>query len=312
MYHPLNPDSLERSYDSPGSTARPPEPPAEPAAPRPVPAPAPSGPVWRPPDPLGATEYVVRPKDTLSQVAQDRLGTTKKLPLLLLANPAIASAHAIGAGEHLVLPGPGYFAGPFLVSGERAATGELLRWSEPDRTGFLGVAVEDSGPGGLDRHLVLEVRDGRSRLAFSSADQAWRGAHFDRYRRGWDWEAVDLDGDKGLDLVASNAFGAGSGSAFYAYAFHAGPTGYRRHALAEGLRGGEFAPTRRLLRDGTIELRGVREQLLPEGQLVQPVRVLCRWTGAGFELREAEAGPGSFERAAARPPAAPAPSGPLK
>jgi LysM repeat protein len=295
----------------------PPYPPPPPAGP-PVPAdpatgaaPAPAAhsapvPAWRPPDSAHAAGYVIQPKDTLSEVAQRRLGSVRQVPLLLLTNPGLPDAHTITAGETLAVPGPGYFAAPFLVSGERAAACALLRWSEAERAGFLGVAVEDSGPAGLDRYLVLEVRGGRSRVVFSSADHPWRGAHCEGYRRGWDWEALDLDGDKGLDLVASISFGVGSGTTFCAYAFHAGPAGYTRHPVVEEAHHGGFAEGRRLFRDRAIEVRAVRETALPGGRVVQPVRILCRWTGAGFERREVELGRGSFERAAA-----PAP-GPLK
>jgi hypothetical protein len=39
------------------------------------------------------------------------------------------------------VPGPGYFAAPFLVDGEKVISARMLRWLEKERRGFLGVEL---------------------------------------------------------------------------------------------------------------------------------------------------------------------------
>jgi hypothetical protein len=264
-----------RNYGPGPTSIRGPEPPIPPPAAAPKTSAAAA---WKRFETAGAAEYLVRPRETLSEIAQGRLGSVRAMPLLLLANPDLASPHAIVAEEPLLVPTPAFFAGPFLAAGEKAASVDLLRWSEGERTAFIGVHVEDSGPAALDRFIVLEAHGGGARLVFSSADCVWQSTHFSRYRRGWTWRAVDLDGDSGLDLVASRHFGTGAAATFYAYAFHSRAGNWSRHALAAPEPAGDFPVRRPLCSDGVITMTSGG----PSG-----ARIYLRWTGNGFESRRA-------------------------
>ena len=287
-YYPLEP----AGYRSPSAAAAPP---VTKVAPKPISR----APAWRPFDPAYATEYSVRPGDTLSEIAQKRLGTVKKLPLLMLANPQVSDVHRIAAEDVLVLPRPGFFAGPFLVSGEKPLATELLRWSKKTRSGFVGVEVDDGGPARLDRFILLEIRGEKSRVVFSSSNHRWTALGVHRYSAGWSWRPVDLDADGDLDLIASRAVGA-PGGGFCAYAFHANGDRYTRYVLAENLIAGALAPGRKVYRSRTVTCEGKRATGLPGGHSIQPVRLVLRWTGTGFTRREVETAPARFVRTVRR------------
>jgi hypothetical protein len=251
--------------------------------------------VWSTPYVGESTEHLVRSGDTVSEIAQSRLGTIRNVPLLLMANPDIGNRHKIAVGQRLLLPRPGYFAGPFLVDGEKADSVEVVRWSEKEREGFLGVHARGAGDAAEDVFMLLWVRGGKSLPVFVSADHDWSTAHFDGYRRGWRWRRVDLDGDGGLDLLASRGFGAGSGTCFYAYAFHRrGDGGYARHPLVEHEPHGEFIERRRLYAGRTFVVTGAEREMLADGWRIQPVQIHCRWTGSGFTRRRVKTGRASL------------------
>jgi hypothetical protein len=256
-------------------------------------------PAWRPFDSAHAAEHVVKAGDTTSQIAQARLGTVKHLPLLLLANPEVTNVHRIAAEDVLVIPGPGYFAGPFLVDGEKATALKLLRWSAGKRRAFLGVEIRDAGPARMDRFLLLEVLRDKSRVVFSSSNHRWGKKAAGRYRRDWTWRVVDLDGDGGLDLLATRRFGSGADGTLYACAFHSRAGKYTKYALAEALLGGEFPPGKKGFRAGTFTFTGNRALTSSAGRSLQPMRIVLRWTGAGFTRREVETGKARLVKTAA-------------
>jgi hypothetical protein len=250
--------------------------------------PGPRVPAWRPFDAAYASEHVVKPGDTVSEIAQARLGTIKKIPLLLLANPEVSDAHRISAGQRLRIPEPGYFAGGFLVGDEKVVDVRLLRSSKKQRSALLGVELRDGGPARRDRFLLLEVKGDRARVIFSSSDHRWGGGHFRSYGGGWTWHAVDLDGDGGLDLAAVRRFG--SEGACYAYAFHRRGGGHARYVLVENLHSGRPAGGSRIYRDRAFTFTGVRVRDLVGIRSRRRVQVRVSWTGSGFTRREVELG----------------------
>ncbi|MDQ6874802.1 MAG: LysM peptidoglycan-binding domain-containing protein [Actinomycetota bacterium] len=75
-----------------------------PAPPAPPPPPPPTVPPALPPPPAVATPYPVRPGDTLSQIAQDRLGNANLWPQIWAANPQIHNPDHISPGDVIDIP----------------------------------------------------------------------------------------------------------------------------------------------------------------------------------------------------------------
>ena len=269
-------DRLEAAAPPSAPPAGAPESPAEEPPLRPGPAQA-APTEWRRLGPEGAAEYEVRHGDSLSEIAQARLGSMLNLPLILMANPEINDPARIIAGQTIRLPGADYFAAPFLLAGERAERQQLLRHSTPAGEGYLGLYLSGKAPVRA-RFIAVQARGGRVRMIFNSAEQALTGP-------GWSWRAVDLDGDGGLDLVGWNP--AVSGGGFGAWAFHRQGEAWRRHALADGNFRGGFAEDRPLYRNRQFIIRGVREVAAAPGQSRREgLELCCQWDGREFSIAE--------------------------
>jgi len=232
---------------------------------------------WRELTGAGGERYEVGPADTLSQIAMDRLDTMHNLPLLMLANRKLTRPEMVWKGEIILIPGPGFFAAPFIRSGERAAGQQLLRYAESSREGFVGVSLAGTGSG-AGRFVAVQVRAGRARVVFDSTGLLPR-APAGAPEAPWTWRAADLDSDGGLDLVGWR--NAGPGEAFQACVFQSTERAYRRHTLGEAVRRGEFEGRKAVCRDGTLTIRGE----VPAGRgRFEPATLRCRWVGDRFDV----------------------------
>ena len=145
-----------------------------------------------------AADHIVQPGDTLSQIAEQKLGSMHMVPLMLVANPSVRNPNRISVGQRLVVPIPGFWAQPFLDANEQIESRDVL--SHRSRTGDLYLGVHLRHPASdpnvyhdQRRYLAVRIpRTGVAEVVFRSTDYGWNHAWF-RHYGGWNFAATDLD-----------------------------------------------------------------------------------------------------------------------
>ncbi|MHC5053759.1 MAG: LysM peptidoglycan-binding domain-containing protein [Planctomycetota bacterium] len=245
-----------------------------------------------------AREYVVMRGDTLSRIAREQLGSMRMAPLIVIANPSISDPDRIFAGRKLVIPRFGRFVAGWKLAG----IVRLLRVTKGSRAAYVGLhawrrfrlsTVEPGDYAGVEdplvgrsRYVVVRLARSGSEVVFDSETAEWPIDHKRLYGiySSFDWEAVDLDEDGDLDLVASRSWGTGGN--FAAYAFHHAPDGYKSYTVCDGISHGHFGGRRPPCKDGTIAVDSCYVDMDRDWKSCRYERGLyrCVWTGNGFEV----------------------------
>ena len=211
-------------------------------------------------DETGLRVHRVEAGETLSEIAQDALGSAEKGSRLLQILNGLDDPSRLAVGQTLRIPThPASLLEPWGVAADAcvdfSSSGfELREKPDPGRL-LVGISCYPDEPGFATRHRVVKIGADSRELIFDSAT----AAPGDSDLQGWVdvlevWWFLDLDGDGGADLLGEMSQGSVNNTT--QVVFHQREDGYRPCLLFESVSLGDV--TERRDAEGAIvfEVRG--------------------------------------------------------